>query len=183
MEHCDSCNNLESCEKCEEGFDYNYNKCINIHINNCLEEDELGICTKCNNNYAFNGTDRNFCIEKNKFNNNNNYYTKDNGISYFLCSNGISGCSNCEYNSNSGYLLCYKSISGYILSIDENKCLEKDYVDENTDRYHYIDNNSAEIIKNSERNINTQKSSNNSGYIKSFNFSFIYLVIFILSLM
>ena len=182
MEHCDSCNNLESCEKCEEGFDYNYNKCINIHINNCLEEDELGICTKCNNNYAFNGTDRNFCIEKNKFNN-NNYYTKDNGISYFLCWIGISGCSNCEYNSNSGYLLCYKSISGYILSIDENKCLEKDYVDENTDRYHYIDNNSAEIIKNSERNINTQKSSNNSGYIKSFNFSFIYLVIFILSFM
>ena len=138
IENCDECLNSASCEKCKDGIDYNYNKCININIPNCKEADSLGICEKCNDNYAFNGTDRNFCVEKNKFN--ELYFTKDNGISYFLCPSEISNCKQCEFNENVKCKICENK---YILSINENICLTKEEVDNNKN-YIYVDDNSVE---------------------------------------
>ena len=146
IENCDKCLNSNSCEKCKDGIDYNYNKCININIHNCAEQDSLGICEKCNNNYAFNGTDRNFCIEKNKFD--ELYFTKDNGISFFLCSSEIYNCKLCEFNENAKCKTCEDD---YILSLNENICLAKEELDNNKN-YLYIDETTvqkcSEFIEN-----------------------------------
>ena len=139
MEYCDECLNLNSCGRCKEGIDYNYNRCININIDNCQVDDSQGICKKCNNNYAFNGTNNNFCIEKEKFKD-NFYYTKDNGTSYFFCGNEINNCEKCEYNIVDDNIKCNLCNDGYI--IYENKCILKSEVDENK-TYFYIDNNNV----------------------------------------
>ena len=124
MENCDKCSDFTSCEKCKEGIDYNYNKCININIQNCKESDSLGICQKCEEDYAFNGTDRNFCINKNTFT--NNYYSKDEGISYFLCSESIPQCDECSYIESSSEIKCNKCKDDFFLFFKENKCLTKE---------------------------------------------------------
>jgi len=178
IDYCDTCSDFENCEKCQDGIEYNNNKCINLNIPNCEEEDNSGVCQKCNGNYTFNSTNRNFCIEKIKFNSSDNYYTKDNGVSYSLCSEGISECNNCQYNSGKRNLKCTKCISGYILSVDENLCLSEDYVEENIEYYNYID---GYTVKEKTNDANDGSAPNYSSYIKLFDFSIIYLVIFILS--
>ena len=149
MEYCEECTNSISCTKCEEGIGYNYNKCININIDNCDQYDSQGICNKCKNDFNFNGTNINFCIKKEKFG--NNYYTKDNGISYFLCTNEISNCDECEYNNNEQNTKCNLCRNNFALTEDENKCLSDEEVLKNK-LYYYIDYNKikkcSEIIEN-----------------------------------
>ena len=135
--NCDVCSDSNSCNTCKEGIEYNYNQCININIPNCAQSDAQGICEKCNDNFAFNDTDKSFCINKEEFI--NNYYTKDNGISYTICTKDISNCAQCEYdddsNNNPKCTLCEDD---YALSVDENKCILKEEIDANKE-YYYID--------------------------------------------
>ena len=44
------------------------------------------MCNKCKENYAFKEDNRTICLNKNNF---DNYYTKDEGISYYPCENEI----------------------------------------------------------------------------------------------
>ena len=37
--NCDVCSDSNSCNKCKEGIEYNYNQCININIPNCAKSD------------------------------------------------------------------------------------------------------------------------------------------------
>ena len=136
IDFCDKCSNKNSCEKCEEGVKYQDNQCINYNIPNCAQSDARGVCQKCENNFAFNDTDINFCINKNEFN--DNYYTKDEGISYTLCSKGISNCEQCEYNNINKKLKCKLCEEDYSLSLNENKCILKDEIESDKD-YYYID--------------------------------------------
>ena len=138
MEYCDECLNLNSCERCKKGIEYNYNRCINININNCQIANSQGICEKCNNNFAFNGTDNNFCIENEKFKE-NFYFTNDNGTSYLLCKNGITNCEKCIYNKVDNNIRCNSCEEGYFLSVDENQCILKEKIDKNKE-YFYLDN-------------------------------------------
>ena len=76
------------------------------------------------------------------------YFTKDNGISYFLCSNEISNCKLCEFKENAKCKTCEDD---YILSLNENICLTKEEVDNNKN-YLYIDDTTvqkcSEFIEN-----------------------------------
>ena len=149
MDYCKECSDSNSCTKCEEGIDYNYNKCININIDNCEQSDSQGICNKCKSNFAFNGTNINFCINQEKFD--DYYFTKDNGASYYLCENEISNCDKCEYNTNEPNVRCNNCKKDYVLLEDEYKCLLEDEVFKNK-MYYYIDDNKvkkcSEIIQN-----------------------------------
>ena len=138
IDNCDKCSDIETCDQCKEGIEYNtdFEQCININIENCLEEDEDGICEKCDETHAFNDTDRNFCIKKESFN--NEYFTEDNGTSYVLCSSNISGCDTCQYNPNNQNLKCNKCKTGYALYNEENECLLKEEIDKNKN-YFYTD--------------------------------------------
>ena len=144
--NCDVCSDSNSCNKCKEGIEYNYNQCININIPNCAQSNEQGICEKCYDNFAFNDTDKSFCLNKEIFIN-NNYYTKDNGMSYIICSKGISNCAQCEYdNINSNNLQCTLCEDDYALSVDENKCILKEEINTNKE-YYYIDESSIKCKK------------------------------------
>ena len=96
IDNCDICEDLESCETCKEGFDYINNRCINLNMPNCKEYDEEGNCAKCVDNYAFKENDRSLCVKKETFD--EKYYTKEGGISYYLCSSDMTECDTCEYN-------------------------------------------------------------------------------------
>ena len=142
LDNCDICLDLDTCEQCQDGIDYIYDLCINIDIPNCEESDFDGICEKCEDNFSFNGTDRNFCIEIENFG--DNYFTIDDGISFFLCSDEISNCDICKLSDEEDEqnIICNSCKNGYFLSLNENKCLAKEEIDKNKN-YFYIDNNSV----------------------------------------
>ena len=157
IDNCDVCSDLETCDTCKEGFEYVNNKCVNLNIPNCKEYDDDGTCKKCNDDYGFNETDRSTCVGKDNFN--DKYYTKDEGISYFLCSNDISQCDSCEYNPIIKKIECIKCKKGYVLSIYENKCLTKKTIDKEK-KYFYVDDSSVQ--KCSDVLINCVQCSNES---------------------
>ena len=137
IDFCDECSNKDTCDKCEDGVEYQNNQCINYNIPNCAQTDASGVCKKCDNNFAFNDTDMNFCININEFNI-DNYYTKDNGMSYTLCSKYISNCEQCEYDDINKKPKCKLCEEDYSLSINENKCILKEDI-VNDKEYYYID--------------------------------------------
>ena len=87
IKNCEECSNGSSCDKCFEGFEKYNDKCIK-KIDNCQEYGDDEFCSKCVINFAFKGNDKTVCYSKDNF---NNYYTLDNGISYYLCEMNISG--------------------------------------------------------------------------------------------
>ena len=96
-------------------------------------------CKKFNEGFAFEESNRLICKNKNEFN--ENYYTKDEGISYYKYDgNGegrISNYNNCEYSNNE--LICNECKSDYILKDDEtNICnLKHEFI--NDKKYFYRD--------------------------------------------
>ena len=101
-------------------------------------------CSKCNDNYGFNGTDRSTClsIETNL----SHYYTKDHGYSYFPCSEENSNCTGCYYEvkeENNIGVHCYQCTGNMILlNKQRGLCVEKQDL-ENKTRYYFINETHA----------------------------------------
>ena len=121
MDNCDICSNDTSCSNCSLGFVYINNKCIKS-IDNCEVYGIDDKCEKCEDNFAFNGNNRTSCLNKNFF---NNYYTQDDGISYYPCESQISKCSKCYYDKNDTKIKCDLCLDNYMLYKDEEICLSK----------------------------------------------------------
>ena len=109
IKHCIKChyNNTLICDECI-GDKYNLLfKCINT-FENCKEYDINGICRKCDDNYAFIEDNKYVCAKKELLL--SEYYTKDNGISYYKCDGEgnahISNCKQCHYDNNKDTLTC-----------------------------------------------------------------------------
>ena len=145
--NCDICSNSESCQTCSEGFDSVNGKCIK-QINNCKEYGNDGFCSKCKDNFAFQEDNRNSCLSKDNFNN-NNYYTKDEGISYYPCGKSISECSQCYYDGNDDKVKCYLCNNNHVLFDEENSCLDKNKLKK---EFYYINdthiNKCSNVINN-----------------------------------
>ena len=125
MSKCDVCSNDLSCQTCSEGYDYINSKCKKhiTPITNCEEYDEEdGSCSKCNENYAFKGENRTYCENKNNL---ENYYSKDEGKSYYPCENELSGCSKCYYDVYKNLVKCYLCKIEYALYAKDNLCIPK----------------------------------------------------------
>ena len=84
---------------CRNDFDKNkyytednivYYPCY-TNIEYCGECINKNTCTKCINNYGFLGNDRNKCYLINS----NEYYTEDDGISFYPCSYNLLNCEQC----------------------------------------------------------------------------------------
>jgi len=157
LDDCDICSDLESCDTCKDGYEFLNNKCVNLNIPHCEEYDENGICVRCSDNYGFKEIDRSSCYEKEIFK--EKYYTKDDGISYFPCSNELADCDSCEYDPIHENIECLKCKIGYVVSIGENKCLSKSKIDKEK-KYFYVDDFS--IQKCSDVLINCVQCSNES---------------------
>ena len=142
IENCDICSNDISCNSCSNGFDYFNGKCV-IDNKTCLEFDKENICKKCMDNYAFRENDRSICLSLDNF---VNYYTKDDGISYYPCSREISNCSNCYYDNNITNVKCTQCSSNFVFLIDEGICLAKNKLNKT---YYYINVTHINICSNS----------------------------------
>ena len=145
MDNCDVCSNENSCNTCSAGFDYHNGKCIQ-RIENCETYLNESFCSRCKDNFAFKEDNRSICLYIDNF---TNYYTKDDGISYFPCGKNISICSNCNYDKNETLVKCYLCHNNYVLLLHENICLSK----ENLNKiYYYMNethiNKCSNIIKN-----------------------------------
>ena len=136
LTNCETCSDSQSCEKCLNGFTYSDNKCIK-EIENCKEYDENGICKECNDNFGFNKTNRNECINILNF---ERFYTSDEGISYYPCNEIITDCQKCVYDNK--IVNCYLCEENSILVNNENTCYLKDYIDNNK-TYFYLNETHA----------------------------------------
>ena len=133
IEHCDICVNGETCDKCQDDYIY-LNQSCKIKIKNCSEYNLDGTCKKCDNNFAFKEDERKICYNISEF---TEYYTKDDGISYYPCDgdgeNHIKNCKICNYNKNNEIKLqcneCHEKF--FILDEQVDICYLKD------DKKHY----------------------------------------------
>ena len=138
IEGCANCSNQETCINCKFGFTKNSeSECIGS-INNCEEYTDINTCKKCIKNFAFEEEERGECKNINNF---EQYYSKDGGISYYLCDGEgeahIQNCKKCNYNDN--ILECNECKDGYIILNDEsNKCYSESIINNNKNKYYYI---------------------------------------------
>ena len=133
MKNCDVCSNDDTCETCSEGFDYWNGKCIK-KTENCQEYGNDGMCAKCKENFAFKEDNRTLCI--NIENNFDNYYTKDEGISYYPCADKINYCSKCYYDNMTLNINCYLCNTNYALYEKDNLCFLKNNININKTFYY-----------------------------------------------
>ena len=124
MSNCNICSNANTCQTCSEGYHYTNSSCKKqtSPIANCAEYGEDGSCSKCNDNYAFKGENRTYCENKNNL---ENYYSKDEGKSYYPCENELSGCSKCYYDVYKNLVKCYLCKIEYALYAKDNLCIPK----------------------------------------------------------
>ena len=160
MDHCDTCKDDISCEVCSSGFIYINNKCI-TPIENCEIYGADDKCNKCQENYALKEDNREECFSMNLF---ENYYTENDGISYYPCENKISKCSKCVYDKNDTFVKCFLCLNNYALYKNEELCLLK----ENINRI-YIYLNETHIDKCSNIIGNCSECENNNTCLKCLN--------------
>ena len=137
IDKCIEVDNNGHCTKCEDNYRLSNNICYK-KIEKCKEYEVDEKCKKCEEGYAFEENDRLNCKNINEF---EEYYTKDDGLSYFKCDGisegNISNCKKCNYNNNK--LICNECKDNYILKDDENnKCYSKE-IFINDKRYYYED--------------------------------------------
>jgi len=138
MEHCTKLNDDGDCIECENDYRLSNNNCYK-KIEKCEEYEEDENCKKCENGYAFKENDRLNC--KNIINEFEEYYSKDNGISYFKCDGSNNGeniqfCKKCNYNNE---LICNECQDNYVLKDDENNICYSKTTFENDKKYYYED--------------------------------------------
>ena len=144
LENCKICSNETVCQECKFGFENKNNTCVG-EIENCEEYNNNDTCKKCKNGYGFKEDERNHCTSINSL---DTYYSKDNGISYYLCNNDIKNCKKCNYN---GILECNECQNEFvILDDDRSKCYSKNEINNKT--YYYINdthaNTCSKVINN-----------------------------------
>ena len=154
MDFCDICFNYTSCNNCSEGYDYFNGKCI-LQIKNCREYLNESLCDKCDDNFTFNEDNRSVCLSKENFT--GDYYTKDNGISYYPCDNEIENCDKCYYDNQLNKTRCYLCISNFLIILNNETCISKNQMNKS---YIYINethiNQCSNIIKNCDECDNNQ---------------------------
>ena len=155
--NCKICSSDIYCEECNVGFNNINNECF-LDINNCQEYSNYTTCKKCKNNFAFKEDDRNNCINLNEL---SEYYSRDNGISYYLCDgegkDHIQNCKKCNYHEN--ILECNECKSEFVLINEEkNNCYSKSILN---DSYFYVNNTHTKTCSSSINNCFKCQNENN----------------------
>ena len=137
FKNCDLCGNINTCEKCKNGFDfidYDDTKCENITNKDICSPNNVdyfscsdGImfckkalnkkCQECINEYTIFNDNEEECVEiKYEYHNTKKYFSPDNGIHYYSCNYLIKDCFECSSKEK-----CEDCNSGFII-IDNEKC-------------------------------------------------------------
>ena len=116
-----------------DNFFYLNHKCIscgdtsnsNGGVTNCLLCNSLKNCYECQDGFTLVDNNQRQCYYIAAYNNNNEYFTIDNGINYYKCNlNGlekaIQNCQKCEYDSTSEKNNCLECNTNYIILDDDS---------------------------------------------------------------
>ena len=159
MENCDICMNNISCNNCSFGFELIEGICRPSKIiEYCLILVNNSYYQKYEKNYIFNVDNTTECLNKTIF---ENYYTMDDGITYFPCDKEITNCSQCYYDKNNAQVKCYLCNNDSFVLNNEGVCLNTEQINET---YFYI--NETHINKCSNTMINCEQCENNNTCIK-----------------
>ena len=107
----------------------NYYSCnINNDIAHCDECSSRNTCNKFENGYVLQRSNIYECIEEGLLTNDNHFFTKDSGITYYSCSlfNSVANCAECS-NGNT----CDKCLDDYGLYNDNKLCLRETDINNN----------------------------------------------------
>ena len=157
---CDKCSSEKICNECKAGFvvvddenceelntlnttlyytddGYHYYTCSK-QIDNCLTCQGKNICSKCQENYTLLDRDYSKCLESKNYENNDEYYSNDNGINYYTCYNLINNCKRCSDEKT-----CIECFNDFVtINNDLNKCINENDIDNNNcekeNDLHYI---------------------------------------------
>ena len=137
FKNCDLCENINSCEKCKNGFgfiDFDISKCENITNKDICSPNNIdffscseGImfckksrnnkCQECINEYTIFNDKENECVEiKYEYYSTKKFFTPDNRIHYYSCNYLIKDCFECSSREK-----CDDCNSGFVI-IDDEKC-------------------------------------------------------------
>ena len=154
IDKCDECIDGETCEGCSSGYiNINHHCVVNDDpskiIDNCNMYDENKKCVKCKKNFAFNETNRETCYNiETQF---SEYYTKDDGISYYPCSSQNPSCGKCTYDKDTSGINCHQCKEITFISKEGKFCSSKEEI-ESIPQYYLINNthagNCSEVINN-----------------------------------
>ena len=148
FEFCDECTNKYTCTKCKYTYGFfgtDRSKCIHVgneyytddgitfypcytNLLNCEQCLNKTYCLKCNQSFYFIEYDRTRCFN---IYNLKEYYTEDEGISYFPCNTGIAHCKNCS----SKYDCTACEATYYFIGNNRNLCVN----DRNLLEYYTLD--------------------------------------------
>ena len=152
MEGCEQCSHRNLCTRCSPNFHFLENirnRCYKLNISHYYKEGEAyfpcntaiencDICTNksfcilCSKNFYFLENVRNQCYTSLNL---DKYYTLDNGISYFLCSNKLQNCDECQNDK-----ICTKCLPNYFFKeFDNTKCYLENELYINKTYYRYND--------------------------------------------
>ena len=141
IEDCKIYSNSTNCEECYFGFKNFGDKCIGP-IENCKEYSDNETCKKCKTNFAFKENERKICTNISKL---EEYYSKDGGISYYLCDgegdNHIQNCKKCKYNDKLECNECKNEF--YLLDEEKNICYNKKDINDKNNLYFYSNSTHA----------------------------------------
>ena len=142
LDFCDKCDDSITCNKCDELHKLNNNKtiCYDL-IENCDEYNDNDFsCSKCINGYAFLKEERRQC-RNDIILNIQNYFSLDEGISYYPCDTNIKNCEQCDNKYN----YCSKCKNGfYLLNDNRTFC----FSEINLTKYYTIDNGISYVLCN-----------------------------------
>ena len=153
IEHCDTCLDDVTCETCSSGYIYINNKCI-TPIEHCEIYGTDDKCDKCEENFALKEDNREECFNINIF---ENYYTENDGLSYYPCENKIEKCSKCNYDKDDKSVKCSLCIENYALYKDDEVCLAKENIN---NIYYYLNETHIDKCSNALDNCNECENSN-----------------------
>ena len=164
IEHCEECNGKNNCIKCEDNYfmvnndktkcvkkdkidedNYYFDEKENIYhscndtMSKCEQCSGKNNCTKCSDEYYFEGDDRTKCVKDLDI---KKYYTEDNGTSYYPCDYWVEHCQECTAKNE-----CTKCTNGYFL-IGNNKSYCHNNI-ENIDNYYSNDDGNSYHLCNS----------------------------------
>ena len=152
MDNCLICSDTISCGMCEANHIYKQKKCEMVDnsfilIDNCLEYDKDNLCTKCNAHWGFNQTNRDKCLSlENEL---KGHFTRDNGVSYYPCSNLNENCTDCYFDKEILTTVCTKCVDDLLLLYKDKKgaCKEKEEIENNTKYFVINETHAGECAK------------------------------------
>ena len=170
INNCEQCTDSNHCIKCKTNFaiidETNPSECVDIsnneyyldennkykkcltNLDNCKKclknNDNIINCIECeNNNYSLLHKDIVTCILKSELENNDNIFTFDEGLNYYLCSNNlfhsVENCLKCHNkDSCDSCKMDYELANSNKLCILKSDLLSQNYYLDNTNNNYYL---------------------------------------------